>query len=192
VGKISIFYFILNVLGLFLLFLGLYYYAAPFLLLFTTKLVNFILTESFEKFIASITLINREIEVITWFSVDSLKTQQLAFNINPLKYSYGLPLFFALIFSYQGNITDKLLKCLLALFVIFLTQVWGISFDIIRHLLFEFNGAYAAHFGLNSFQRLLVSYGSQLGFLLLPSLTPIVLWIYIENKQFSKLIKQKQ
>lgn len=72
--------------------------------------------------------------------------------------------------------------------VISFTQVWGISFDIIRHLVFEFNGAYAVHFQFSNIQSILLSYGSQLGFLLLPSLTPIVLWAYLENQQFKKLV----
>ncbi|MFK5986969.1 MAG: exosortase H-associated membrane protein [Pseudomonadota bacterium] len=182
--------FFLNVVGLFFLFLTIYYYISPFLLLFTAKLVNFVLTGWFEKFIASVSLLNREIEVITWFSIAGSKMSQLAFDINPLKYSYGLPLFFALIFSYGGEPIDKLLKCILAYLVISCAQVWGISFDIIRHLLFEFSSAYAAHFNFSSLQILLISYGSQLGFLLLPSLTPILLWIYLENKKFNSLINK--
>jgi hypothetical protein len=176
----------------------------------------------FDRFIDSIRLLNTEIEVVTNFSVSGNAVGRLAFDMNPLKYSYGLALFFALIFSNFGSyfkkrdtesnkgsntenkvvrlietdetnsisdeLINKFLKCLFAYFIISIAQVWGISFDIIRHLLFEFNGAYAAHFHFSPLQMLLVSYGSQLGFLLLPSLTPILLWIYLENKQFKKLI----
>jgi len=190
--KLPVLAFLLKVLGLFFVFLAIYYYIAPFLLLFIAQMVNSVLTGLFEQFIASVRIINRNFEVLTWFSVGSVKTTQLAFDINPLKYSYGVPLFFALIFSYGGEIGDKLLKCLFAVLVIAIAQVWGISFDIIRHLLFEFNGAYAAHFHFSSLQTLLVSYGSQLGFLLLPSLTPILLWIYLEHKQFNRLIGLSQ
>ncbi len=162
-------------------------------MLFTAKLVDYILNAQFGRFISSVTLINKEFEVLTFFSLDASLSKQLALIINPLKYSYGLPLFFALSFSNykfsnSAALIDKLLKCLLAYLVISLTQVWGISFDIIRHLLFEFNSAYTAHFSFSSLQLTLVSFGSQLGFLLLPSLTPILLWIYLENKEFNKLI----
>ncbi|MFK5892685.1 MAG: exosortase H-associated membrane protein [Pseudomonadota bacterium] len=195
-NKYSLFIFIVKVLFLFLFFLAIYYYCSPFLLLFTAKLVDFILNAQFGQFISSVTLINKELEVVTLFSVDANLKGQLAFNLNPLKYSYGLPLFFALSFSQyhfsnSDLLIDKLLKCLLAYLVISLAQVWGITFDIIRHLLFEFNGVYAAHFNFSSMQIMLVSFGSQLGFLLLPSLTPILLWIYLENKAFKKLIDNK-
>lgn len=187
-NKYTLFIFITKVLLLFLLFLVIYYYLSPFFLLFTANLVDFILTGQFGRYISSVTLVNKELQVLTLFSIDATLNGQLAFNINPLKYSYGLPLFFALIFSSKGKFDDKLLKCLLAYFIILLAQTWGISFDIIRHLLFEFNGVYAAHFNFSSTQIILLSFGSQLGFLLLPSLTPILLWVYLENKNFKMLI----
>jgi hypothetical protein len=211
--KLSLLLFILKVLGLFLIFLAIYYYLSPFLLLFTAKLVNFVLIGVFDRFIDSINLLNREIEVVTNFSVAGNNAGRLAFDINPLKYSYGFPVFLALIFSsfstkinltkvgkissintapkFSDELINKLLKCIFAYFVISLAQVWGISFDIVRHLIFEFNGAYAGHFQFSSIQSILLSYGSQLGFLLLPSLSPILLWIYLENKQFKKLINNQ-
>ncbi len=189
-NKFILITFIVKVIVLFLFFLVLYYYLSPGLLLFTAKLVNFSLTNLFEQFISSVILTNKTLEIVTFFSVDSSLKGQLAFDLNPLKYSYGFPLFLALIFSNKGLLIDKLLKSILAYFVILLTQTWGLSFDIIRHLVFEFNGAYASYFHFSSIQTLLLSFGSQLGFLILPSLTPILLWVYLEKKQFYRLVEK--
>lgn len=183
--------FLIKVLALFMLFLLLLYAVSPFLSLFLAKAVNAVMTELFPRFIQSVSLKNNYLEVVTYFSVADNPAGQLAFEINPLKYTYGFPLFLALVFSVKGNYSDKIWHVLIGYFVTLLAQIWGICFDITRHLLFEFNGVYAAYFELTSVGKMLISLGSQLGFLLLPSLVPIMLWSILENKAFRRLIAKE-
>jgi hypothetical protein len=177
------------VLVLFITFLVLFNYLSPVLSQFLAKTVDSVMTAVLPRFIQSVSLKNNYLEVVTYFSISSDPKGQLAFDINPLKYTYGFPLFIALTFSVRGHWPDKVWHIFIAYFVTLLVQTWGVCFDITRHLLFEFNGAYAAYFEFSGLGKMLVSLGSQLGFLLLPSLVPIILWSILENKALRSLIK---
>lgn len=183
--------FLLKVLVLFIVFLLLVYAVSPFLSLFLAKAVNAVMTELFPRFIQSISLKNGYLEVVTFFSLPDNPKGQLAFDINPLKYSYSFPLFMALVFSVKGCYSEKIWHVFIGYFITLLAQIWGVCFDIIRHLLYEFNGMYAAYFEFTSFEKMLISLSSQLGFLLLPSLVPIILWGLLENKAVRSLIEKE-
>ena len=184
----SLLLFIVKVVVLFLILLLLYYWAAPFLLLFLAKSAQAVLVELFPRFIESVTLKNNLFEVVTYFEVAHMKGSQLAFDINPLKYTYGFPLFVALTIASNSQWMDKIWYSLIAFFITLLFQIWGVSFDIIRHLLYEFNGVYAAYFDYSDITKNFTSLASQLGFLIFPSLIPVVLWGYLEKQYVRKLI----
>ncbi len=184
--------FVLKVMALFVIFMLILYSASPFLSLFLAKTVNAVMTDNFPRFIQAINLRNDLIEVVTCFSVEGDPKGQLAFEINPLKYIYGFPLFLALTFAVKGDYMEKIWHVFIAYFITLMTQTWGICFDITRHLLFEFNGAYAAYFELSSWGKFFISLGSQLGFLILPSLVPIILWVGLENQVLASIISKKE
>ena len=108
--------------------------------------------------------------------------------INPLKYTYGFPLFVALTLASNSQWMDKLWYSLIAFFITLLFQIWGLGFDIIRHLLYEFNGVYAAYFVYSDITKNFISLASQLGFLIFPSLIPVMIWVYFEKQYVIKLI----
>jgi len=188
----SLLLFIVKVVVLFLLLLLLYYWASPYLLLFLAKGTESVLIELYPGFIESITLKNYQFEVVTFFEIANIKGAQLAFDINPLKYTYGFPLFVALTIASNSRWMDKLWYSLIAFFITLLFQIWGVGFDTIRHLLFEFNGAYAAYFDYADFTKNAISLASQLGFLIFPSLIPVILWGYFENQYVLTLVGVKK
>jgi len=191
-SNLQIFLFLVRVLCLFVLFLWGFFHLSPFVLPVLAKAVNVVLLQLFPQFIESIQVHTNVFEVLTRFSVEGNATGQLAFDINPLKYTYGLPLFLALSLASLGKCSDKFFGLAVALILITVAQVWGLCFDIIRHLLFEFNGVYAAYFKFSSITQNMISLGSQLGFLLMPALVPIVLWAVIEKQTLDKMLSSEQ
>lgn len=187
-NKLGVFLFFAKVILLFLLLLVLYHYLSPFLLVFLSKSSESALQIIYPAVFDAITLKNRMLEVLTHFQVIGIPGSQLAFDLDPLKYTYGFPLFVALSLATKGKLMDKLWQILLAFLVTLGFQVWGVCFDIIRHLLFEFEGAYRGYFAMNGLQQNLVSLGSQLGFLLFPSLIPIILWVHWEKSVINELL----
>lgn len=183
-------FFILQVIALFFLFLALLYWAMPIYNLFLSLLVEPVLSSIYPEFIHSISAKNKILEVVTNFSILEQNQLRLAFDMNPLKYSYGLPLFIALTLSSKVEWRDKIWNIALASFFLFLAQTWGLCFDITRNLLFEFHGAYTAHFNYGAVGKLIVSLGSQLGFLLFPPLLPVILWVILMPDFFKSLINK--
>lgn len=183
-------FFVLQVIFLFFMLLSLFYWVLPVYNLFLSLLVEPVLTYIYPRFFDTITAKNDVLEVVTNFAIMGQPQAQLAFDINPLKYSYGLPLFFALLLVSKGLWRDKIWSSLIAAVFLLLAQTWGLCFDIIRNLLFEFNGVYAAYFNYGTLATTLVSLGSQLGFLLFPNLVPILLWIVLMPDFFKNITRR--
>lgn len=185
------FLFIFKVVILFFALLFSLYWTLPFYNLILSLLVKPIMIMIYPRFIADIVAKNELLEVVTHFSVTGYAQARLAFEINTLKYSYGLALFSALIISSKAAWQDKAWHIMIGFFILLLAQTWSLCFDITRSLLFEFQGAYSAYFGYNGFSRAMVSLGSQLGFLIFPSLIPIAVWVVLMPDYFRQLIHQE-
>lgn len=183
-------FFALQVIFLFFLLLTLLYWVLPFYNVILSLLVEPVLSSIYPRFFDAITAKNEALEVVTNFSIIGHAQAQLAFDMKPLKYSYGLPLFLALLLSSKGQWRDKVWHGFIAVLILLLAQTWSLCFDITRNLLFEFQGAYAAHFDYSALAKMLVSLGSQLGFLLFPTLIPIILWIVLMPDFFKEIINR--
>lgn len=183
----SVLLFAAKVIFLFFTFLLILYWIIPIYSFILSLLVEPVMTTIYPRFIHSISAKNGMLETVTNFAVMGQAQTRLAFDMNPLKYSYGLPLFLALLLASKGPWRDKVWYLMIAFFVLLLSQTWSISFDITRNLLFEFQGAYAAHFDYGPLAKGLVSLGSQLGFLLFPALVPVILWVIFMPKYFQEL-----
>jgi hypothetical protein len=187
----ELFFFSLRVMGFFFLLLALLYWSLPVHNFILSLLVEPILTTIYPRFIAAVSAKHQLLEVVTNFAVIGQPQARLGFDINPLKYSYGLPLFLALMLSSKGEWRDKVWYAMIAFFILLLAQTWSICFDITRNLLFEFQGSYAAYFSYGTLAKGMVSLGSQLGFLLFPTLIPVLLWIALMPDFFKKIISYK-
>jgi len=183
----SLVFFALRVISLFFVLIFLLYLVLPYYNLLLSLLIDPIMTHLYPHFIYHITAKNELLEVVTHFAVMDQAQARLAFDINPLKYAYGLPLFIALLVSSDGPWRDKIWHIMIGFFVLLVSQSWSLCFDITRHLLFEFSGAYSLHFGYGGLGKTIVSLGSQLGFLIFPTLIPISLWIFLRADYFKQL-----
>lgn len=87
-----------------------------------------------------------------------------------LKYGYGLPLLVAMLFA--SNARRLLAKVVLGALVLLPFQVWGVCFDWLKQLGIEIG---AAHF--SAMARELIALGYQFGYLVMPALVPVLLWV---------------
>jgi len=188
----SLFLFITQAIVLFLLLLFLLYWAAPVYHFFLAQCVEPVLKMIYPRFISEVSAHGYTLEVVTNFAVAGQPQGRLAFDINPLKYTYGLPLFLALLISSREFWKDKVWHALIGLFILLIAQTWSLCFDIARNLLYGFQGAYAAYFDYGAFGSTIISLGSQLGFLLFPSLIPIMIWVFLIPDFFRQLTQLKE
>ena len=97
-----------------------------------------------------------------------------------LSYCYGLPLLFALFLGAKA----KGLAWKLPLGFLILTpfQAWGICFTWLLTLTQATGDTVAMTTRFTAFDNNVIALGYQLGYLLFPSMVPILLWVYLERK----------
>lgn len=109
-------------------------------------------------------------------------------SVNPMIYGYGLPLFAGLIMAAPGRTRIQLLQILLGWVVICLVQCWGVSWRALKVLAFDMGEQISASVPL---PNEVIALGYQLGYLILPALVPVVLWIAL-NPGFLRLLVERR
>jgi len=103
--------------------------------------------------------------------------EMLGFIVNPLVYTYGLPLLFGLVMGTDVSWLRKVVIMLIGYVSITLVQVWGVVFQSLKMLSFNFgeqSHVYVLQAGVSDD---VVALGYQLGTLILPALIPIFVWV---------------
>lgn len=101
----------------------------------------------------------------------------LGFIVNPLVYSYGLPLLFGLVMGSDVSWLRKAVIMTIGYISITFVQVWGVVFQSLKMLSFNFgeqSHVYVTQAGVSDST---VALGYQLGTLILPALIPIFVWV---------------
>ena len=60
---------------------------------------------------------------------------------------------------------------------------WGTGFDILKHLAFTLGAQTAPYLDLTGIKRELIGWGYQFGYLILPGVVPLAIWIAL-HRQF--------
>ena len=103
--------------------------------------------------------------------------EALGFIINPLIFGFGLPLLFGLVMASGVSLLRKLLILLIGYFCIMLVQVWGVVWQALKMLAFNF-GPDAHQVVIDAgVSEELIALCYQLGVLIFPPLIPIILWV---------------
>lgn len=111
------------------------------------------------------------------FQFQDGSTGPLGFIVNPLVYSYGLPLLFGLIMATNQKLLRKLLVLAGGYVVILGVQVWGVFWQSLKMMAFNFGGpAYQAVIDAGVSETL-IALCYQLGVLILPALAPVIVWV---------------
>jgi hypothetical protein len=107
----------------------------------------------------------------------------LVAEVDPFVYTFGLPLFVALMLASRARIW-KILAGAAALLPF---QAWGIGFDVLAKLGTQMGPAIAAQVGFSRGGLEAIALGYQVGSLLLPTLMPVVLWAAFCRQQLGML-----
>lgn len=103
--------------------------------------------------------------------------EALGFIVNPLIYGYGLPLLFGLVMASGVSFTRKMLTLVAGYFCVMLIQVWGVVWQALKMLAFNF-GADAHQLVIDAgISDELIALCYQLGVLIFPPLVPVILWV---------------
>jgi hypothetical protein len=103
--------------------------------------------------------------------------EALGFIVNPLVYGFGLPLLFGLVMGSDAGLWHKLRVLLLGYFVIMLVQVWGVVWQALKMLSFNF-GPQTHQIVMDAgLSDTVIAMAYQLGVLIFPPLAPVIIWV---------------
>jgi hypothetical protein len=116
------------------------------------------------------------------------RVAELIFTINPLIYGYGLPLYSALVMAVPGSEWRKWLRWGSGVAILLTAQLFSVSMEILKSLLFDLGPEAARQLMLAPWQQELTALGYQFGYLILPAVLPIVLWIVQHRRYLTTLV----
>ena len=115
-------------------------------------------------------------------------TEPLGFIINPLVYGYGLPLLFGLLMASNAPLWRKLLTLLGGYFAVMVVQIWGVYWQALKMLSFNFGPQVAQLVTEAGVSQTAIALAYQLGVLIFPPLIPVIIWVlasWREVEQFT-------
>lgn len=112
----------------------------------------------------------------------------LGFHLNPLIYSYSLPLLAALILATPG--ADKWLNLLWGTLLTLPTEIFSMVFSVLKTLTFDVGPAFQAQQGISATGADLIALAYQSGTLLVPMITPLIIWVGLNRKFLMHLAPQ--
>jgi len=112
----------------------------------------------------------------------------LGFVVNPLVYSYGLPLLFGLVMGSDASWRRKIGILLLGYVTITLVQVWGVVFESLKMLAFNFGSETHEIVRQAGVSDTAIALGYQLGTLILPALAPIFIWVLTNRRLVEQFV----
>jgi hypothetical protein len=118
-----------------------------------------------------------QVETQIQFTFRDGTTDALGFVVNPLIFSYGLPLLFGLVMGSDVSWLRKLVIMLIGYSVITLVQIWGVVWQSLKMLSFNFGEQTHAIVLSHGVTDGSIALGYQLGTLILPALAPIFVWV---------------
>jgi hypothetical protein len=118
-----------------------------------------------------------QVETQIQFTFRDGTTDALGFVVNPLIFSYGLPLLFGLVMGSNVSWWRKFGIMVIGYAVITLVQIWGVVWQSLKMLAFNFGAQTHAIVQSHGVSDAAIAMGYQLGTLIFPALAPIFVWV---------------
>jgi len=172
-----------------------WYYMAIVLTWPVTWLTDQLIHHLFSEVIGSVRQSGYRIEVLTTLSpgaavgavVPKGVVPEITFSVNPLIYGYCLPLFSALVLSSPGSEGERWGRWFIGILLLYPVQAFGVSMEIVKTMLFRVGPQVGVELASAQWQYELTALGYQFGYLILPAVAPLVLWIALHQRFIATL-----
>lgn len=132
-----------------------------------------------------------QVETTIQYTFRDGTTEALGFVVNPLVFSYGLPLLFGLVMGSDASLLRKAAILIVGYTTITFVQVWGVVFQSLKMLSFNF-GAQTHDLVLQAgVSDTVIALGYQLGTLIFPALAPIFVWVLMNRRLVEQFVGWK-
>lgn len=112
---------------------------------------------------------------------------ELVVAVNPLIYSWNLPVLMALLFA--ANQPQTFLRALVALAGLLPMHIWGVSLDVLKRLALQSSPELHAQIGYSGWELEAIALGYQFGYLMLPVIGAATLWIALNRPFIARLLE---
>ncbi len=167
-----------------------WYFLTPVILYVLSFLSKAALTLWAGQAVIGVEVSEHELLIVTPFAAEKINEVdkgQLVFAINAMKYGYGLALFVAMLLATPDKISNKLQNLYIGILILLIVQVWGVTFDTMQTLVFKLGEGIADTLNTTAFTRELIALGYQMGYLILPAVTPILMWFVMYQDHLAKM-----
>lgn len=166
-----------------MLALALWYLSASWIVAPATWLVERLMLNAFPAWVLGVeTLPGGELALLTNLRVpvEQGKVGELIATTRVLKYTHGIPFFVALMLACGAR--GLWWKLPLGLVAMVPFQAWGVCFDWLVDVAIMVGAHTQAQTGFGAWHANLFGLGAQLGYLIFPTLVPLVLWMVFEQR----------
>jgi len=177
--------FFCRVVLLLVLLTGLWTQVAPWTSSPVAALAKWVLMTS--DWVVSVNIQPRLIEVQTHLSVPVRDgVGDILVDANPAHYAYGLPILWALLIAAGG--LGCWAKALGGYVVLLPFQAFSSSLDLLKQIAVAMPGA-ARSLGIAQWQLEAIALGYQLGVLVVPTVVPILLWLWLDRVFVTRVVQ---
>jgi len=179
--------FIIKVLSWLPATFALWYFTAP-VLLWPVRLVAELVTRmAFADLVHAIERNGATLTFVTTLKPGSAiaASGQVAVDVDMLVYSFGLPLFAALVLAAREPGWLRRIVAGYAVLVPFIT--WGVLADFLKNVAITSGPFVASQTGFVAWQRETIAFAFQFGSLILPSVAPAVVWVLTHRAFLERL-----
>ncbi len=132
---------------------------------------------------------SHELEVVTRIDVpvpdSGGRRAQMELLVDPARYAYGLPVFLALLLAARQR--RMALKALAGYALLLPFQAFTVVFFVLQEIIVAAR-IDLAHLRVNAWQVEGIVYGFQLGTLIVPTLVPVLIWLWLDRDFFQNVV----
>jgi hypothetical protein len=166
-----------------------WYFAAPILLYPAFVLAEAVLRLGFADLVRAVSMEGATAVVLTTLRPGQAAAGgQVSVDVNLLLYSFGMPMFAALVLAARVARWPRVLVVGLAAMLPFVA--WGVVADFLRNVAITAGPAIASQTGFTPAQREAIAFAYQFGTLILPTVVPAAVWVLTHRPFLERLRHQ--
>jgi hypothetical protein len=116
---------------------------------------------------------------------------EIVLDIEPLVYAYGVPLYTALLLASPGTENEKWGRWLIGVVLLFAVVIFGAITALLKTLALDLGAYTETLMPVSVWGRELIAIGYQFGYLIVPSVTPPVIWL-VQFRDYVPRLTQAQ
>lgn len=172
---------------------ALWYFLSILSVLPLSSLMNLIMTGVFPQLIGDVQPRGNALLIQTFMAIPNPHVADgpavaAVFTVNPLPYGYGVPMYTALVLASPVPVRDKAWRWTLGVLILALVQTFGVATHMMKILAFEMGEGARDRLGFSQLGYEAVAIAYQVGYLILPAVTPILIWVWQFRGFVSRLV----